>query len=113
MKKEYRVRKHREFDRIIHAGAKVKTPHYTIYVEKAEDQAHSRIGLADSKKNGNAVTRVRIKRQVRAMVSRHFDCKPRLNLIIVIRPSYSPEEKVGNEEELAKALAEIKDTAME
>ena len=47
------------------------------------------------------------------MVSRHFDCKPRLNLIIVIRPSYSPEEKVGNEEELAKALAEIKDTAIE
>ena len=113
MKKEYRVRKHREFDRIIHAGAKVKTPHYTIYVEKAEDQAHSRIGLAVSKKNGNAVTRVRIKRQVRATVSRHFDCKPRLNLIIVIRPSYSPEEKVGNEEELAKALAEIKDTAIE
>ena len=68
---------------------------------------------AVSKKNGNAVTRVRIKRQVRAMVSRHFDCKPRLNLIIVIRPSYSPEEKVGNEEELAKALAEIKDTAIE
>lgn len=113
MKKEYRVRKHREFDRIIHAGAKVKTPHYTIYVEKAEEQPHARIGLAVSKKNGNAVTRVRIKRQVRAMLSRHFDGEPRLNLIIVIRPSFSPLEKKGNEEELIKALAQIEDTAIE
>ena len=113
MKREYRVKKHSEFDRIIHAGRKVKTAHYTIYVETNPDQGHARIGLAVSKRNGNAVTRVRIKRQVRAMVSRHFDVSLRLNLIIVIRPSYNALEAKSNEEELAKALDEIKDNAIE
>ena len=113
MKKEYRVKKHSEFDRIIHAGRKTKTPHYTIYVEHIPDQGHARVGLAVSKRNGNAVTRVRIKRQVRAMVTRHFDLTRRLNLIIVIRPSYDPLEGKANEEELAKALDEIKDNAIE
>ena len=113
MKKEYRVKKHSEFDRIIHAGHKTKTPHYTIYVEHVPDQSHARIGLAVSKRNGNAVTRVRIKRQVRAMVSRCFDVTRRLNLIIVIRPNYDPLEAKSNEEELVKALDELKDNAIE
>ncbi len=113
MKREYRVKKHSEFDRIIHAGRKVKTAHYTIYVERNPDQGHARIGLAVSKRNGNAVTRVRIKRQVRAMVSRCFDVTRRLNLIIVIRPSYNSLDAKANEEELAKALDEIKDNAIE
>ncbi len=113
MKKEYRVKKHSEFDRIIHGGHKIKTPHYTIYVEKVPNQSHARIGLAVSKRNGNAVTRVRIKRQVRAMVNRHFDVNSRLNLIIVIRPSYNALEAQINEEELAKALDEAKENAIE
>lgn len=113
MQKEYRVKKHSEFDRIIHAGAKIKTIHYTIYIEKAPEQNHARIGIAVSKRNGIAVSRVRIKRQIRAMISRNFDMNRRLNLIIVIRPNYSPLEKKGNEEELAKALDEIKDHEIE
>jgi ribonuclease P protein component len=113
MKKEFRVKKHSEFDRIIHAGRKIKTSRYTIYLEPSPSQSHARIGIAVSKKNGNAVTRVRIKRQVRAMVSRHFDLTHRLNIVVVIHSNFSPLEGKNNEEELAKALEQIKGNAIE
>ncbi|MCR5490740.1 MAG: ribonuclease P protein component [Bacilli bacterium] len=112
MKREYRVKKHSEFDRIIHAGAKVKSPHYAIYCEQAENQPHARIGIAVSKKNGGAVMRVRIKRQVRAMLAKRGDYADPLNLIIVIRPSYDPGEFAENERELNAALDQIKEKTL-
>lgn len=108
MKKEYRVRKHQEFDRIIHAGKKLKTPHFILYAEPSPEAEHVRIGLAISKSNGGAVQRVREKRQVRAMLARRNDYADRLNLIILIRPSFDPEAKKANEEELNQALDAIK-----
>lgn len=110
MKRELRVKKHQEFDRIVRGGKKIKSPHYSIYFEKAEPcQAYTRIGLAISKANGNAVTRVRQKRQVRAMLAKRGDYSLPLNLIIVIRPNFQERDYHENEAELLASLAKLKD----
>jgi ribonuclease P protein component len=107
MKRQFRILKHQEFDRIIHGGKALRTPHYSIYLEPNEGKA--RIGIAVSKKNGGAVTRVKIKRQVRAMIAAGFDLSTPVNLIIVVRPSYDTEAYSSESEELLSSLSHIKE----
>ena len=110
MKRELRVRKHQEFDRIIKGGKKIKSPHFSFYFVEADPaQKHTRIGLAVSKANGKAIKRTRIKRQVRAMLAKRNDYGDPIDLIIVIRPSYSEEAFHGNEAELNECLNKIKE----
>ena len=109
MKREYRVKRHPEFDRIIKVGRKYKSERFTLYCELSPDQPHSRIGIAVGKKNGNAVTRVRIKRQVRAMLAKRNDYALPMNLIIVVRPNYHVGEFTASEAELNALLDQIKE----
>lgn len=110
MKRLFRVRKHQEFDRIIKGGKKIKSPHFTLYFVPAEPtQNFTRIGLAVSKANGKAIKRTRIKRQVRAMLAKRNDYGDKIDLIIVIRPSYREEAFHENEAELNECLQQIKD----
>ena len=112
VKKENTVKAHREFDHIIHSGVKVKSIHYSLYGEKPADpeQTFARIGLAVGKANGKAVQRVRVKRQVRAMLDNHKDWMAwPLNLIIVIRPNFKEDEFNENEAELIASLNRLKE----
>ncbi len=105
MKKEFRIKKHPEFDRIIKAGNKTKTEHFLIYIEPCE-QPHYRVGLAIGKANGGAVQRVKQKRQVRAILAKHPP-KSNLNYIIVIRPNFDSDQFEAMEKELVGALNTI------
>ena len=108
MKKVNTVKKHSEFDSIVRGGDKIRTPHFSFFYQKSELD-HIRIGLSVGKKNGNAVTRVRIKRQVRAMLDRRKEsCLP-INLIIAIRPEFVEADKVALEKELNDSLDRIKE----
>ena len=104
MKKENTIKPHREFDRIIHTGARVKSAHFTVFGEK-NAKSVLRIGIAVAKANGKAFMRVRIKRQVRAIIaSKKMDLTQPFNLIIVVRPSYHEGEFTQNELELHASL---------
>ena len=66
MKKENRIKKAQEFQKIIHTGSKQVNKSFVFYyVPKAAD--HGRIGISVSKKLGHAVDRNLYKRQVRMM----------------------------------------------
>ncbi|WP_338471231.1 ribonuclease P protein component [Niallia sp. XMNu-256] len=65
MKKEYRVKKNKDFQEAFKNGRSVANRQFVLYLLKKPDQPHFRIGLSVSKKIGNAVTRNRIKRYVR------------------------------------------------
>ena len=109
MKKEHTIKPHREFDRIIHTGARVKSAHFTVFGEKNANSV-LRIGIAVGKANGKAFMRVRIKRQVRAIIaSKKMDLTQPFNLIIVVRPSYHEGEFTQNELELHASLDRMKE----
>ncbi|WP_163655351.1 ribonuclease P protein component [Listeria sp. PSOL-1] len=65
MKKEYRIKKSDDFQKVFKRGKSVANRQFVIYTLKKEDLVHFRIGLSVSKKIGNAVCRNRIKRCIR------------------------------------------------
>ena len=108
MKKENTVKSHREFDRIIQKGARIKTAHFRLHYLPSNFD-HSRIGIAVGKANGGAVRRVRLKRQVRAMVDKRVGEESPLDIIVVIRPEYDPKDYHELEAELLDAFQKIKE----
>lgn len=67
MKREHRILKNEQFQTIIKTGSLQRTPLcYAYYLPN--DLNKLRVGVAVSKKIGNAVTRNKIKRQLRAAI---------------------------------------------
>ena len=67
MKKSFRVKKDREFQKVFHKGKSTANRQFVIYKYNKEDQSHFRVGISVSKKLGNAVKRNRAKRRLRAL----------------------------------------------
>ena len=89
MKKENRILKYEEFSEIIGSSRRIRTPHFLINARKRES-GDARIGISVSKRNGHAVTRNKIKRQIRYMIGQGFDLsrdfeKEKLELIDAIK----------------------------
>ena len=109
MKKENTVKAHREFDRIIHRGRAIKSPHFAVYFTPSPLE-YARIGISVGKKNGGAVKRVLIKRQVRSMIQEADVLSVRLDVIVVVRPSYDPDDYHGLKGELLASLTQMKES---
>jgi ribonuclease P protein component len=65
VKKEFRVKKNKEFQEAFKKGKSFANRQFVVYSLKKQGQEHFRIGLSVSKKIGNAVTRNQIKRYIR------------------------------------------------
>ena len=109
MKKENTVKPHREFDRIIHHGHRIASNHFAVYF-LPRIMENSRVGLSVGKKNGIAVRRVLIKRQVRAIIRKSGIIECPLDVILVIRANYAPENYAEMESELLALLEKVKET---
>ncbi|WP_040206656.1 ribonuclease P protein component [Neobacillus jeddahensis] len=68
MKKEFRIKKNKEFQTAFQKGRSFANRQFVVYSVEKDDQDFFRIGLSVSKKIGNAVTRNRIKRYVRQAI---------------------------------------------
>lgn len=99
MKREFRILKHEEFRGIISESPFEKSSCFVVHFRKNKDEK-LRIGINVGKRNGGAVTRNKIKRQIRSLVSLHFDFTKPFDLIILVRPTYSPSLYRKAEEEL-------------
>ena len=78
MKKINIVKENRDYNRIIKENRPFKYKDYVIYIDKKEPSIY-RFGFSVGKKVGNAVTRNRVKRQIKEIVSQNdyqnnFDC---------------------------------------
>lgn len=82
MKKENIIKHSRDFDRIIHHNKSYKYKDYIIYIEKNNDNNYH-FGLSVGKKIGNAVTRNKIKRQLKSIIDKK-DYKNGFNCIIIV-----------------------------
>ncbi len=62
MKKEYRIKKNEEFQKILKHGHSFANRQLVLYYYEKEQQSHFRVGLSVGKKIGNAVKRNEVKR---------------------------------------------------
>lgn len=70
MNKEHIVKKNLEFQRIIKNNKPYKYKDYILYVEKSNVDSYY-FGFSVGKKIGNAVTRNKIKRQLKSIISKN------------------------------------------
>lgn len=112
MKRANRVRKHQEFDSIIHGSIALRSKHFSIYYHVKEESL-TRIGISVSKKNGNAVTRTLIKRQIRAMLGANYPLNLPYDIVIIVRTSYKASEFASNTKELLDTLGKIGEQGIE
>ena len=86
MNRYHRVTNNLDFTRIIHKGSSIKTDALVLYYTRNSDLL--KVGFAVSKKVGNAVTRNKVKRQLRSIFRNYINQYPTLEIIVVVRKSY-------------------------
>lgn len=104
MKKRFRIKKNQEFSKIISYKHSINSVSFIVYyTDKIQDV--SRVGISVSKKLGDAVTRNRIKRQIREMIKELIDFENcPVDLIIIARKSFLDNDYHTNKNDLEKAL---------
>lgn len=85
MKKINIVKKNEDYNRIIQKVKPYKYKDYVVYLEETEEKTYH-FGFSVGKKIGNAVTRNRIKRQIKSILDK-IVFKNNFNCIIIVRKS--------------------------
>ncbi|MFZ0371355.1 MAG: ribonuclease P protein component [Halobacillus sp.] len=86
MKKEYRIKKNEEFQKVFQHGQSFANRQLVLYYWKKKDQAHFRIGLSVSKRIGPAVVRNQVKRYLRqAFHELEGQIHPHYDFVIIAR----------------------------
>ncbi len=106
MKKEFRLRRHEDFLNVMHKGKKVKGIGVTVFALK-NDLGKAQYGIMTTKKLGNAVTRVRVRRQIRAFLSIYNRYIISYDIVIIIRRDFLFRSSEDNKSELFKALDKL------
>ena len=109
MKEINRIKKYQEFQEIFNLKKYKRNNLFTIYFRN-NSYGFARVGLFVTKKNGNAVKRVKIKRQVRSIVDECLDYqKVSKDMIIVISKEYSVDMFQDNRTKLMKLIGSIQE----
>jgi len=107
MKRENRVRKNQDFDRIILKRNVINVPGFCLYWDKNEVNT-IKIGISVSKKIGNSVVRHRCKRQINEMIRKICDLSDGYDIIIIAKPKYLDQDFDTNYGCLEKAYKMIR-----
>jgi ribonuclease P protein component len=95
MRKSYRVKSERDFQKVFENGKSYANRQFVVYVLEKPEQLHFRVGISVGKKIGNAVARNWVKRRIRQSLT---DLKPQLkqdcDFIIIARSSVAGQSMV-------------------
>ncbi len=94
-----RMRTDREYREVVRRGARIGTPHFTIYRD-GQGGADRKIGVSAGRKVGGAVVRNRIKRLVREFCRHHkglFPAGTRTAIVVKVLPEGATAASVGGE----------------
>lgn len=105
MKKINIVKKNDDYNRIIKTARPFKYKDYVLYVEKTTDDSYH-FGFSVGKKMGNAVTRNKIKRQLKNILDKK-DYKNNFNCIIIVRKSILTKSFEERSTNLIDALSKL------
>lgn len=108
MKKINRLLDNKEFTSVLNKGKKAKVDGYLVVV-KSNKEGHARIGISVSKKVGKAVVRVRVRRQIRAMIARFDVLSKHIDVVIIPKPSFLQNSFEQNLSNLKEALNKLLD----
>ena len=108
MKKEIRIKSNEEFSFLVKNGKRIKTTEFHIYY-LTNNKSVNRFGISVSTKLGNAVTRNRIKRQLRAIIDdfNKSSTTQTLDIIVVAKQGFLNNTFKINHELLLNSLKEI------
>jgi len=107
MKKEYRVRKTQEFQRIMQKKQFVVNQSFSLYYDSKQEE-HGRFGVSCSKKLGNAVVRNKTKRQARMMLLELEATAFPFDGIVIVRQGYFSLSYEENKKNLDSLLKKVK-----
>ena len=111
MKVKFRVKTHEDFQEVIKQKQSVSNRIFVLYYKK-NNLDHSRVGISSSKKLGNAVTRNKVRRQIRMMAKEIINFDYSIDYCIIVRKQYLQEKFENNKKELSilieKAIRRIK-----
>lgn len=99
MKRQFRICKSADFKKTIHNGESASTKAFRMSV-KPNEEGHLRVGVSTSKKLGNAVVRVRVRRQVRAFFSVYNIYEKKYDIVIAVKPEFLLRPSSVNRDEL-------------
>lgn len=108
MKKINILKNNRDFNRIIDTYKANKYKDFVIYIERTNDELYH-FGISVGKKIGNAVTRNKYKRRIRAIIDKKTYQKG-INCIIILRKSILDRDYIEIENSLLKAFKDLKIT---
>ena len=107
MKVVNRIKSNEDFVATVKKGKTLKNSSYVVHYLKNGFTA-CRIGLSVSKRLGNAVVRVRTKRQVRAMCDSLIDyANHTFDIVIIVRQDFLSKNFEDNKKALSAILSEI------
>lgn len=108
MKKENRLLKNQDFQKVIQAKQSIVNKSYVVYfIENGLGKI--RIGISISNKFGCAVERNKAKRQTREIVSDLFPTTLSMDIVIIIRNKFGNNEFSKNKEEMNYIYKKIKE----
>lgn len=105
MKKINVLKKNEDFSRIIAAKKPYKYKDYIIYKEEQETGV-SHFGISVGKKVGNAVTRNRIKRQLKNIIDQ-IPYKNNFNCIIIVRKGIIEKSFLEMKNDLIEVMKQV------
>ena len=107
MKKEIRIKSNEKFSSLIKVGKRIKTTEFHLYY-LPNNLDTNRFGVSVSTKLGNAVTRNRIKRQLRAIMDDFNKSSTKQHdIIVVAKQGFLNHSFQDNKNSLLSSLREI------
>jgi ribonuclease P protein component len=109
VQRRHRLSRSRDFDAVYRQGRSVATRYLVLYAFAREDEAgEPRLGLAVPKAVGTAVTRNRIKRQLReAWTSRLEQIPPSRDYVLKVKPGLPEAAEAQGFDWLGERLDEV------
>lgn len=79
-----------------------------LFIKMKNQIGHGRVGISVSKKLGNAVTRNKIKRQLRMMIQECFHFDEEVDYIVIVRKNFLNHTYIENKKELEYLYKKVK-----
>jgi ribonuclease P protein component len=108
MKIKNRIKTRQDFQKLIREGKSLRNQEYVIYYRN-NDLGYLRVGVSAPLKIGNAVTRVTVRRQIKAIVNKIIDINRPLDIIIIARKNFKLGNYLFNKSSLEKLINSIGD----